>query len=113
MTLTLTLTLSQILTPTLALTLTLTLTLTTDPSPNPHQERRQFGSFYYRFPLGGESGADVYDRVSNFMESLYRHWSEHPQARREGLTRTRSRTRSRTRTRTRTLILPRSTTTCS
>ena len=43
------------------------------------EERKQFGSFYYRFPQGGESGADVYDRVSSFMESLYRHWSEHPQ----------------------------------
>ena len=40
------------------------------------QERWDFGSFYYRFPDGGESAADVYDRVSSFMESLYRHWKE-------------------------------------
>jgi broad specificity phosphatase PhoE len=29
-------------------------------------ERLRFGTFYYRFPQG-ESGADVYDRVSNWM----------------------------------------------
>lgn len=29
--------------------------------------------FYFRFP-GGESGADVYDRLSAFMDSLYRQW---------------------------------------
>jgi len=37
------------------------------------KERGVFGSFYYRFP-SGESGADVYDRVSSFLESLYRHF---------------------------------------
>merc|ERR1711998_681070 len=42
------------------------------------QERWNFGQFYYRFPEGGESCADVYDRVSSFMESLYRYWEEHP-----------------------------------
>lgn len=35
------------------------------------RERRKVGSFYYRF-LTGESGADVYDRVSTFLETLYR-----------------------------------------
>jgi broad specificity phosphatase PhoE len=40
------------------------------------QERKDFGSFYYRFPDGGESCADVYDRVSSFLESLYRHWEK-------------------------------------
>jgi broad specificity phosphatase PhoE len=35
------------------------------------QERDEFGHFYYRFPHG-ESGADVYDRVSTFLETLYR-----------------------------------------
>lgn len=30
-----------------------------------------FGKFYYRFPEG-ESGADVYDRVSTFLETLHR-----------------------------------------
>ena len=41
------------------------------------EERWAFGQFYYRFPDGGESCADVYDRVSSFMESLYRYWGEH------------------------------------
>ena len=35
------------------------------------KERRRFGVFYYRFK-DGESGADVYDRVSSFMETLHR-----------------------------------------
>ncbi|XP_065829185.1 uncharacterized protein [Oscarella lobularis] len=35
------------------------------------EERRKIGSFYFRFPTG-ESGADVYDRVSSFLETLYR-----------------------------------------
>ena len=43
------------------------------------RERKAFGRFYYRFPDGGESCADVYDRVSSFLESLYRHWEEHPE----------------------------------
>ncbi|KAI9918847.1 hypothetical protein PsorP6_011276 [Peronosclerospora sorghi] len=34
-------------------------------------QRRRFGSFFYRFP-SGESPADVYDRASSFLESLYR-----------------------------------------
>nr|ACC43945.1 phosphoglycerate-bisphosphoglycerate mutase family M protein [Philodina roseola] len=34
-------------------------------------ERKKIGRFFYRFK-DGESGADVYDRVSSFMESLYR-----------------------------------------
>lgn len=33
--------------------------------------RKKFGIFYYRFPQG-ESGADVFDRVSTFLESLFR-----------------------------------------
>lgn len=33
--------------------------------------RDQFGRFFYRFPEG-ESGADVYDRVTSFLESLWR-----------------------------------------
>ncbi|KAL9650964.1 hypothetical protein ABK040_015067 [Willaertia magna] len=37
-------------------------------------ERKKFGSFYYRFPQG-ESGADVYDRVSGFVGSLMRDFS--------------------------------------
>ncbi len=34
-------------------------------------ERAKIGRFFYRFK-DGESGADVYDRVSSFMDSLYR-----------------------------------------
>ncbi|KAL2942190.1 Phosphoglycerate mutase-like protein AT74 [Bienertia sinuspersici] len=33
--------------------------------------QREIGRFFYRFPEG-ESAADVYDRVSSFMESLWR-----------------------------------------
>jgi broad specificity phosphatase PhoE len=36
--------------------------------------RREFGSFFFRFPQG-ESGGDVYDRASLVLESLYRRWS--------------------------------------
>jgi broad specificity phosphatase PhoE len=35
------------------------------------RERIDFGPFYYRIP-NGESGADVYDRLSTFFESLHR-----------------------------------------
>lgn len=35
------------------------------------EERREFGPFYYRFPQG-ESGADVYDRISTFIETMRR-----------------------------------------
>lgn len=35
------------------------------------QQQIAFGPFYYRLP-DGESGADVYDRVSTFMETLHR-----------------------------------------
>jgi len=34
-------------------------------------ERQKIGRFFYRFK-DGESGADVYDRVSSFMDSLHR-----------------------------------------
>lgn len=37
------------------------------------EERKKFGAFYYRFP-NGESGADVYDRVTSFWSSLTREW---------------------------------------
>ena len=36
--------------------------------------RNAYGHFFYRF-REGESGSDVYDRISSFMETLYRHWS--------------------------------------
>ena len=35
------------------------------------EERNMFGHFFYRL-ADGESGADVYDRVSTFFESLFR-----------------------------------------
>ncbi|BCT75649.1 phosphoglycerate mutase [Sinomonas cyclohexanicum] len=37
--------------------------------------RNSYGHFFYRF-REGESGSDVYDRVSAFMETLHRHWSK-------------------------------------
>jgi broad specificity phosphatase PhoE len=52
--------------------------------PNENEEiRRQrdgFSTFYYRIP-DGESGADVYDRVSTFLETLHRDFnkSHYPQ----------------------------------
>lgn len=35
------------------------------------KERDDFSTFYYRIP-DGESGADVFDRVSNFLDTLHR-----------------------------------------
>jgi broad specificity phosphatase PhoE len=35
------------------------------------KQRDHFSTFYYRIP-DGESGADVYDRVSNFFDTLHR-----------------------------------------
>lgn len=40
------------------------------------KNRIAFSPFYYRLP-DGESGADVYDRVSTFLETLYRDFSKH------------------------------------
>lgn len=42
--------------------------------------RNAYGHFFYRF-REGESGSDVYDRVSSFMETLFRHWTnpEYPE----------------------------------
>ncbi|HKY56230.1 MAG TPA: histidine phosphatase family protein [Anaerolineales bacterium] len=37
--------------------------------------RDNFGTFYYRIP-DGESGADVYDRVSTFLETLHRDFNK-------------------------------------
>jgi broad specificity phosphatase PhoE len=34
-------------------------------------ERKNFGIFFYRIP-NGESGADVYDRATGFLDTLYR-----------------------------------------
>ena len=35
------------------------------------KERNEYSTFYFRIP-DGESGADVYDRVTTFMETLHR-----------------------------------------
>lgn len=37
------------------------------------KQRDRYGHFYYRF-VDGESGSDVYDRVSSFLESLHRNF---------------------------------------
>jgi broad specificity phosphatase PhoE len=42
-----------------------------------HEERKRYGRFNYRFPHG-ESGADVYDRVSSFMDTMHRYFDTHP-----------------------------------
>jgi len=44
------------------------------------KQRDDFSTFYYRIP-DGESGADVFDRVSTFLETLYRDFnkSDYPQ----------------------------------
>ena len=39
------------------------------------KERRQYGSFFFRMPHG-ESGADVYDRVTGFIGTLYRDFAK-------------------------------------
>lgn len=41
------------------------------------KERNRFGRFFYRFP-DGESGADCYDRICAFMESLFRSFKRSP-----------------------------------
>ena len=45
-----------------------------DPADIAEQKRlrNEYGHFYYRF-THGESGSDVYDRVSTFLESLWRY----------------------------------------
>jgi len=39
------------------------------------KQRDNFSTFYYRIP-DGESGADVFDRVSTFLETLYRDFNK-------------------------------------
>jgi broad specificity phosphatase PhoE len=34
-------------------------------------ERKEFGTFFYRMPYG-ESGADVYDRITTFIDTMHR-----------------------------------------
>ncbi len=43
---------------------------------NYKKEKNSFGRFYYRFP-DGESGLDVYNRVTSFIGSLFREWYSH------------------------------------
>ena len=47
--------------------------------PNENDEiskrRDEFSTFYYRIP-DGESGADVYDRVSTFLETMFRDFNK-------------------------------------
>ena len=47
-----------------------------DPADIAEQKalRDRYGHFYYRF-THGESGADVYDRVSTFLESMFRNFA--------------------------------------
>ena len=40
------------------------------------RERKDYGTFYYRIP-GGEAGSDVYDRVNDFLGSMFRDF-KHP-----------------------------------
>jgi len=40
-----------------------------------NQERKKVGKFFFRFGYG-ESGADVYDRMSLFLSSLFRKMDE-------------------------------------
>jgi len=41
-----------------------------------NRERKAFGTFFYRMPHG-ESGADVYDRITTFIDTLYRDFDKH------------------------------------
>lgn len=40
------------------------------------KERDEFSTFYFRIP-DGESGADVYDRVTTFLDTLHRDFEKH------------------------------------
>lgn len=42
-----------------------------DETKKIQDDRYKFGTFYFRFP-DGESGADVFDRVSGFLDTLHR-----------------------------------------
>ena len=47
----------------------------TDEINKAKKEREKYGRFYYRFP-DGESGLDVYNRVTAFIATLFRDWSK-------------------------------------
>ena len=46
-----------------------------DANQNIMRERQEFSSFYYRIQ-DGESGADVFDRISTFLETLHRDFNK-------------------------------------
>ena len=46
-----------------------------DENEEIRRQRDGFSTFYYRIP-DGESGADVYDRVSTFLETLHRDFNK-------------------------------------
>lgn len=46
-----------------------------DANQNIMRERQEFSSFYYRIK-DGESGADVFDRISTFLETLHRDFNK-------------------------------------
>jgi broad specificity phosphatase PhoE len=48
---------------------------TVDEALRKKEERQRHSYFFYRIE-GGESGADVYDRISTFLESLYRDFKD-------------------------------------
>lgn len=39
-------------------------------------KRDAYSTFFYRFEYGGESGADVYDRLSTFLDTLHRDFAK-------------------------------------
>lgn len=41
------------------------------------KDRHKYGRFYFRFP-NGESGADVFDRVTTFFDTIHRSWERAP-----------------------------------
>lgn len=49
---------------------------TVEESERVDQERTAHSPFYYRIP-DGESGADVYDRCTGFLDTLYRDFEKH------------------------------------
>lgn len=51
--------------------------LTQDIFDNEVSKRQEYGRFFYRIK-DGESGTDVYDRLSTFLESLYRDFERYP-----------------------------------
>jgi broad specificity phosphatase PhoE len=46
------------------------------PDNMPYEERLRYSKFFFRFP-NGESAADVYDRITMFLDSLHRDFTKH------------------------------------